>query len=129
MDKANAQYHMVDWNETAVIESSDGTKVTRVEASFRYEGVLNGETRLVFHMLYETESIGRYEGYERFDGSYDGETASMWLAHRGHFDAEGVEVEVESVPDTPAGSLNGKHVAFKARYVGHGPYAISVAVE
>lgn len=126
MSAFDSQYHMLDWKEITTAEGSDGSKLTRVDAAFRYEGTISGETTTCYQMLYRTGMTGFYEGFELFSGTYRGSEASVWFRHQGSFDEEGVDARIQTVAGTGTGSLSGKQLRFETRFEGHGPYPITM---
>ncbi len=129
MSAVTSHYHMLDWQETTAIEGSDGCKLTRVDAAFRYQGTINGETTVCYQMFYETETTGFYEGFELFRGTHEGADASVRFRHRGSFDATGVDARIETVAGTGTGPLSGRRLCFTTRFEGEGRYPITIGEE
>lgn len=123
------RYRYTDWKETTLFERPDGGKVTRVEAEFSYEGELAGSTKLGYVMHYRPDETGSYDGWEQFDGSFEGKPASVLFRHEGTFDPKGVDVRVTSVEHTATGSLAHQRLGFSIRFEGHGPYELTLNVE
>lgn len=99
MNTVSGQYHMMDWQEATLAEQPNGSKLTRVDAVFRYEG------------------------------AYDGRQCSTWLRHSGSFDEHAVKAMVASIPESSTGSLTGMVVANDVAFEGEGPYPLAIAVE
>lgn len=126
MSTSNTQYHMMDWKEAPCAERSNGSRLTRVDAVFRYKGLISGQTAVHYQMLYMTEMTGIYEGFELFTGTFQGSEASVWFRHQGTFDEAGVDAAVETVTGTGTGSLTGRQLSFSVRFQGDGPYSIAL---
>ncbi|GEM_PF-3383278 len=128
MNSYQSIYHMETGDESQLILAADQRKVTKVEAGFRHEGQLNGKTTLVFCMYYSTATNGQYEGYEFFEGLFEGKEASLWFFHKGTFDEKVVQARVESLPESGTGSLVGRKLGFSVVFEGHGPYELDIEV-
>lgn len=126
MTTQSAKYHMMDWQETTLAEHTNESKLTRVDAVFRYEGVLEGVTKTHFLMAYDTAVTGVYEGFESFTGSHDGQESSVWLRHRGTFNEQAVTSRVESLRGSGTGGLDGVGLAFDVVFEGEGPYPLTI---
>jgi hypothetical protein len=129
METVSAAYRLKDWKEASVFERSDGVKVTRVDAEFNYEGELAGATRVAYLMFYAADGSGSYSGWERFSGTFRGRPAETVVAQEGTFTPEAVEVQAKTVAGTGTGALDGVALRYVARFLGHGPYQLSIAVE
>lgn len=129
METISAAYRAVDWKEASVFERSDGVKVTRVDAEFNYEGELAGATNVAYLLFYAADGSGSYSGWERFVGTFRSRPAEIVVAQEGTFTPEAVEVQASSVSGTGTGALDGVALRYAARFQGHGPYQLSIAVE
>lgn len=123
------RYRYADWKETTLFERPDGLKVTRVEAEFAYEGALEGSTKVGYIMQYFPDQTGFYDGWELFEGRFEGKPSTALLRHEGTFDPQGVDARVKSVPAAGTGGLETVKLHFTCRYEGHGPYEIQLGVE
>lgn len=128
METISAAYRVIDWKETSVFERTDGIKVTRVDAEFNYEGELAGATKVAYLLFYAADGSGSYSGWERFSGTFRGRSAETVVAQEGTFTPEAVEVQASSVPGTGTGALDGIPLRYAARFQGHGPYHLSIAI-
>jgi Protein of unknown function (DUF3224) len=122
------RYRSQDWKETTLLERADGLKLTRVEAQFAYEGALDGTAKLGYIMQYFPDGTGAYDGWELFEGRFEGSPGTVLLRHEGTFDPQGVNANVTSVDQTGTGSLEQQRIGFQTRFEGNEVYELTLEV-
>jgi hypothetical protein len=83
------------WDEKVVAEAEGGPKLAHADVDFVYDGPLKGESRAQILLHYRPDGTGTFVGYELLTGSLDDEPGSYVLAHKGTFDATGIESAFE----------------------------------
>ncbi|MFC0597363.1 DUF3224 domain-containing protein [Streptomyces palmae] len=96
-----------DWQEQRVSEVAGGAALAHASVSNRYSGALEATgTSCQYTIVYLTEKVGLFSGYEQVEGVLDGRAGSFVLAHRGTFAEDGtVTGEYEVVPGSGSGEL------------------------
>jgi hypothetical protein len=129
MREAQTSMSMKGWDEKTFREWGDGRKLTRVEASFAYEGAMRGEGAALWVLGYNLEGCGSAPALERFEGELDGLVGGFVLQHNSEFDAKSVRDRLEILPGSGTGALAGITGKAELELVGQGPYAFSLRYE
>lgn len=88
-------FRYTTWDEKVVVEAEGGPKVARADVDFVYEGPLTGESKAQILLHYRPDGTGTFVAYELLTGSFDDKPGSYMLAHKGTFDADGIESAFE----------------------------------
>ncbi len=83
--EASCVFKMIGWDEKTLHEFDDGSKITQVSVKKNYSGDLEAEGLLEYVMIYRTDGIVEYSGYERITGSLQNKTGSFVIEDRGQF--------------------------------------------
>lgn len=124
--QAKSTFSVTGWDEKTEAEFGGGRKVTRVLATFRYSGALEGEGKLEYLMAYGADETGRYAGLEQVNGSLNGHAGSFVVQHVGTFHAKGVTNHWLIVDHTGTGALENLRGSADIELVGHGPYEMTL---
>jgi hypothetical protein len=110
------------WEETPYTEFEGGRKLTRVHATFTYEGDVKGEGTVDYLMAYSPDGTGNFVGLELIIGSVDDRSGSFVAQHTGTFDPQSVTTRWEFVPGLGTSALEGITGSGELKLAGHGPY-------
>ena len=117
-----SSFKAMTWEETPYAEFDGGRKLTRVHATFAYEGDLEGEGTVDYLMAYNPDKSGNFVGMERIVGHLGGKPGSLVVQHTGTFDPEAVYTHWEFVSGLGTDSLEGITGGGELKLIGHGPY-------
>jgi hypothetical protein len=129
MREIKASFAMKGWDEKTYWEGEDGRKLTKVDASFSYDGGLKGESAAVWLLAYNPDKSGSAPALERFDGALDGRAGSFILLHASDFDAASVRDSFSVVPGSGTGELAGLRGEATVVMSGSGPYEFTFRYE
>jgi hypothetical protein len=124
MRQVNATFAVKSWDEQPYRELADGSKFTKVEGVFTFEGALEGRSTEDYLMFYRADGTGNYVGLARIEGAIDGRAGSFVVQHSGTFDETGVTLSWLVVPGSGTGKLQGLKGESNYSLAGHGPYPI-----
>jgi hypothetical protein len=113
------------WDENPFDEFEGGRKLTRSSVTYSYTGDLEGEGKVEYLMVYNTDGSGCHVALERVIGKMDGRSGSFVIQHTGTFDAKGVQDRWFIVPGSGTGDLQGLTGGGEFKISGQGPYPIS----
>ncbi|MBE1466976.1 DUF3224 domain-containing protein [Kibdelosporangium phytohabitans] len=104
------------WDENVYAGAENGARIGDARMTFRYSGVLDGESKSAGLLAYTAGTTGTSTGAELFTGSIGGKPGTVILRTTNTFDEEKVTGKFEVVPGTGTGEL----VDAK----GHGSYVL-----
>jgi hypothetical protein len=113
------------WDEKPYTEIDGERKLTRTQATFTYEGDLEGEGAVEYLMAYCPNGLGNFVGLERIIGRIGTRTGGFVVQHTGTFDPKAVNTHWTFVPGSGTGELEGLSGGGEVILMGHGPYAIT----
>ncbi len=113
------------WDEQTTQELEDGRKMTRVRASFSYQGDLEGLGSVEYLMAYAPDGTGMFSGLEYIEGKIAGHQGSFVVRHVGTFDPRSVNTHWEFIPGLGMQALEGLTGGGEITLAGHGPYPIT----
>lgn len=117
------------WDEKPYTEVDSGRRLTRTQATFAYEGDLEGTGAVEYLMVYSPDGTGSFVGLERIVGRLGARTGSFVVQHVGVFDPKAVETHWTFVPGSGTGELEGLLGGGEMVLSGHGPYLIEFEYE
>ncbi|NYI06817.1 DUF3224 domain-containing protein [Allostreptomyces psammosilenae] len=101
----HGSFTFADWDEQPVTEVEGGPKVARATVTNTYTGRIEGVGKAIYVMVYVTEGVGRYTGWEQITGTLDGRSGSFVLRQEGEFEGETVNCRWSIVPGSGTGEL------------------------
>ncbi len=104
---ASLVFKMVGWDEKTVHEFDDGSKITHVTVKKSYTGDLIAEGLLEYVMIYRTDGLVEYSGFERVSGNLNQKSGSFVIEDRGQFNQGVAEGTLTIVAGTGTDALNG----------------------
>jgi hypothetical protein len=122
---ANATFNTTAWEEKSYAEMDIGRKLTRVQATFAYQGDLEGEGKVEYLMAYSPDGTGSFVGLEYIVGRIGSRSGSFVAQHTGTFDPHSVTAHWDFVPGLGTQALAGLAGSGQITLNGHGPYPIS----
>ena len=117
-----ATFTAINWDEKPYAEMQGGRKLTRVQATFAYEGDIEGESSMEYLMAYDPDGSGSFVGLERIVGRIGERTGSFVAQHTGTFDPKSVTTRWEFIPGLGTEALEGLVGGGEIILAGHGPY-------
>lgn len=114
--KTVCRFAPTSWSEQVLVDV-DGTGTTsgdayypdrgftRVEATYRYSGAVEGTSTMTYLIAYMAGGAAPVLGFERFVGSVDGHEGSFVVRHTGEQDSGSVRGRLEVVPGMGTGDL------------------------
>jgi len=127
METKNGQttFSTATWEEKTYTEVDAERKLTRTQATFTYEGELEGEGAVEYLMAYSPGGFGNFVGLEQIVGRLAGRSGSFVVQHSGTFDPKSVSARWAFVPGSGTGELEGLIGGGEYVLAGHGPYPIA----
>lgn len=98
---------LVQWEEHDAIAVNDETKISRCFVTYQLSGDIEGESSLIYSMLYLPNHAVLFSGFESVRGNLLGGQGAFILTHSGTFDAEQAAIAVALVPASAMGSVAG----------------------
>ncbi|PKN94871.1 MAG: DUF3224 domain-containing protein [Chloroflexi bacterium HGW-Chloroflexi-6] len=120
-----ATFATKNWDEKPYSEIDAGRKLNRVQATFTYNGDIEGEGTLEYLMAYSPDGTGSFVGLERIVGRIGNRSGSFVAQHTGTFDPKSVSTHWEFVPGLGTEALEGLVGGGELKLEGHGPYPFS----
>ncbi len=96
-----------NWEERFYTDEATLPKLSTVESSNTYSGVIEAETVLRYTMIYLTESRGVFTGLQTFTGTVDGRRGSFTVQEQGSWEDTTVTSEFTVIPGSGTGELAG----------------------
>ena len=118
----HATFTAKTWEESTYSEIDAGRKLTRVQATFVYEGDIEGEGSVNYLMAYDPDGSGSFVGIEKIAGRVGDRSGSFVVQHTGTFDPQSVSTRWDFVPGLGSNGLEGLVGGGELKLIGHGPY-------
>ncbi|ONI73530.1 hypothetical protein ALI144C_45385 [Actinosynnema sp. ALI-1.44] len=112
------KFECTAWDESVYAGAEGGARIGDARMTFRYSGILDGESKSAGLLAYTTGNTGTSTGAEVFTGTIDGKAGTVILRTTTTFDEEKVSGTFEVVPGTGTGDL--------ADAKGHGGYELAM---
>ena len=129
MKKYSVTLTLQGWDEKEELGNKGETRVASVATGFRYSGDIEGESTIRYLLQYNADGRGDYVGWEQLNGRIGERTGSILLKHVGRFESHGIEVTIESVPDSGIGALATMSLKSSQSLSGKGPYTVEYISE
>ena len=104
---ATGTFEVKSWDEKPYDESAGGVKLSRASVTKSFHGVIEGEGKLEYLMVYRPDGSSSFVGLERVAGSVGGRSGSFVLEHSGSFEGGTAKVTWTVVPGSGTGDLHG----------------------
>ncbi|HEX9893118.1 MAG TPA: DUF3224 domain-containing protein, partial [Gemmatimonadales bacterium] len=82
---ATATFELTGWNEKPFDEGEVLPKITRASVTKKFQGDVEGESKVEYLMMYRDDGTATYVGLERISGQLAGKRGSFVLLHEGVF--------------------------------------------
>ncbi|MGA7668829.1 MAG: DUF3224 domain-containing protein [Nitrolancea sp.] len=120
--QANGGIETQSWDEQTIEELGDGRKTTRVSATSKLSGDIEGESRVEFLLAYTGDDYCSFVGIERVSGNIGGRQGSFVLQQQGTFENGGIRLTWFVVPGSGSDGLSGLHG--EGGYVWNGEHGV-----
>jgi hypothetical protein len=107
VSKAIGKFTVTGGNEHLIREAEGEVRLTRVTGTQRFEGGIAGEGAVEWVMCYSPDRSARFMGFQRIEGSIDGQTGSLVLESTGFHDGRSSQGGWRVVPGSGTGELVG----------------------
>jgi Protein of unknown function (DUF3224) len=104
---ATCSFDVKSWDEQSYNEVDGRLKLTRSTVAFAYRGDLQGEGAIEYLMLYRDDGSAAVVGLERVSGRLGGKAGTFVLEHRGGYADGTASGEINVVPGSATGELEG----------------------
>jgi hypothetical protein len=104
---ATATFELTGWNEKPLDEGEVLPKMTRASVSKKFQGDVEGESKVEYLMMYRDDGTATYVGLERITGQLAGKRGSFVLLHEGVFEDGVSKTTWTVVPGSGTGELAG----------------------
>ncbi|HEX9893332.1 MAG TPA: DUF3224 domain-containing protein, partial [Gemmatimonadales bacterium] len=102
-----ATFELTGWNEKPLDEGEVLPKMTRASVSKKFQGDVEGESKVEYLMMYRDDGTATYVGLERITGQLAGKRGSFVLLHEGVFEDGVSKTTWTVVPGSGTGELAG----------------------
>jgi hypothetical protein len=104
---ATATFQIENWDESEILETEGGSKVTHAKVSKSFEGDLEGEGTVEWLMAYDDSGSATFVGLERISGKIGDKSGTFVLQHIGTFDGKSAKAQLQIVPGSGTGDFRG----------------------
>jgi len=104
---ATATFELTGWNEKPFDEGEVLPKITRASVTKKFQGDVEGESKVEYLMMYRDDGTATYVGLERITGQLAGKRGSFVLLHEGVFEDGVSKTTWTVVPGSGTGELAG----------------------
>jgi Protein of unknown function (DUF3224) len=102
---SSSAFEVTKWEESPILGSNGGAKVTRASVQMSLDGDLAGDGIVEWLMSYGEDGTATFVGLERVVGSVQGHAGSFVLRHTGTFDGQTAKAALEVVPGSGTDAL------------------------
>lgn len=106
MKQTTVPFDITSWEQSSILESEEGAKITRAAIAKKYRGELEGEG-VAEGLMCGGESGGAYIAMERVTGTLGGRSGSFVMQHGGISTDAGPTPFGNIVPGSGTGALAG----------------------
>jgi hypothetical protein len=106
------------WSERFYTEQNTLPRLSTVEATNMFSGVISGESVLRYVMIYTSEAAGGFTGLQTITGAVDGQRGSFTLREEGSWQGMRIRSTMTVVEGSGTGALSG--ISGTARYTHDG---------
>lgn len=130
MTEGKATFAVISWDERTwdgrpltvngqPNPDTQGAPLTRVAATYNYQGDVEGSSTIEYLMCYVSPKIGECVSVEHITGKFMGKSGSFTVQHQDRFDAVGVYGTWSVVAGSATGELRGLRAQGQIELVGH----------
>ena len=128
---ANARFAITGWDEKPYSEGQDLPRLSRATVTKTFTGDLEGEGRVEYLMMYQSDGSATFVGLERVVGRIGGKSGTFVLERSGVFEGGLAKESYSVVPGSGTGELRALR-GEGTTAVGHGmehPFTLSYELE
>jgi hypothetical protein len=96
-----------NWSERFYTEQNALPRLSTVEATNTFSGVISGEGVLRYVMIYTSEEAGVFTGLQTITGAVDGQRGSFTLREEGSWQGMSISSTMKVVEGSGTGALSG----------------------
>ena len=104
---ANATFEVKSWDEKPFHEIEGGGKLTEARVTKSFQGDIEGESTLIYLMVYSIDGSASFVGAERVVGRLAGRSGSFVLQHGGTYEGGVAHTKWSVVKGSGTGELKG----------------------